>query len=192
MRPYAQTGCACQGRWSKEILLRGIQEDLFTVEGFAFFRQEVQRLLAERRRSHNLETESQATELKEVEKEIANLLAAIKMGILTSTTKAELERLEDRRAELLTKKPSAPKTVQNILPRVLDGFRSAITNLGEMSKEHVAEAQRGLLSLLGGKPIILHPTHDGTLEAELAGDYAGLVQLMGGQKLNNLGCGGRI
>jgi hypothetical protein len=64
--------------------------------------------------------------------------------------------------------------------------------LQEISKDYVAEARRGLSMLLGGKPVSLHPRADGTLEAELAGDYAGLVQLLVGQKLNNLGCGGRI
>ena len=40
-------------RLVEQTLLRGIQEDLFTKEGFAFFRQEVRRVLAERRKRNS-------------------------------------------------------------------------------------------------------------------------------------------
>jgi hypothetical protein len=43
--------------------------------------------------------------------------------------------------------------------------------------------------LLGGQPITLIPTDDGGLEAEMTGDYAGLLRLLNGRdKLNNYGC----
>jgi len=45
---------------------------------------------------------------------------------------------------------------------------------------------------VGGQPISLIPTDNGGLEAEMTGDYAGLVRLIEEDKLNNSGCGGSI
>jgi len=170
-------------------LLRGIREDLFTEKGFAFFRQEVRRVLAERRK----ETHTQA-DLRRVEAEINSVVRAIKVGIWTATTKSELELLEAEKARLLARQPTRPAlpAVEVLLPRLEEQFQAAIENLAKLQEDRIAEARRGLQLLLGGQPITLHPTADGGLEAELTGDYAGLVRLIGEEKLNNSGCGGKI
>jgi DNA invertase Pin-like site-specific DNA recombinase len=79
-------------------LLRGIREDLFTEEGFAFFRQEVSRVLAERRNTTCTQADRVQADLRRVDEEIVNVLRAIKAGILTSSTKSELELLETEKA----------------------------------------------------------------------------------------------
>ena len=175
-------------------LLRGIQEDLFTEEGFAFFRLEVRRVLAERRNETRTQADQVQTDLRRVDEEIKNVLRAIKAGIWTATTKSELEILETQKARLLSRQPTRPAlpAVAVLLPRLEEQFRAAVENLAKLQEGRIAEARRGLRLLLGGQPITLHPTADGGLEAELTGDYAGLVRLIGEEKLNNSGCGGRI
>lgn len=79
-----------------------------------------------------------------------------------------------------------------LLLRLEEQFQAAVENLAKLQEGRIAEARRGLQLLLGSQPIILHPTADGGLEAEMTGDYAGLVRLIGEEKLNNSGCGGRI
>lgn len=181
-------------RLLEHTLLRGIREDLFTKEGFDFFRNEVRRVLVERRIKTCAQADRIQIDLRRVEAEIVNVLRAIKTGILTSSTKSELERLETEKASLLGRQttPPALHAVDMLLPRIEEQFRSAIENLAQMQEGRIAEARRGLHSLLGGQAITLHPTDDGRLEAEMTGDYAGIVRLMGKDKLNNSGCGGRI
>jgi hypothetical protein len=175
-------------------LLRGIREDLFTEEGFVFFRQEVCRVLTERRNESRTQADQVQVLLRQVEAEINNVLKAIKAGIWTSTTKSELEILEAEKARLFAQQPtrSAPPAVEVLLPRLEEQFRVAVENLAKLQEGRIAEARRGLQLLLGGQPITLHPTADGGLEAELTGDYAGMVRLIGEEMLNNSGCGGRI
>ena len=175
-------------------LLRGIREDLFTEEGFVFFRQEIRRVLTVRRNETRTQADRIQASLRQIETEINNVLKAIKAGIWTGTTKSELEILEAEKARLLAQQPtrSAPPAVEVLLPRLEEQFRAAVENLAQLHEGRIAEARQGLRLLLGGQPITLHPTADGGLEAELTGDYAGMVRLVGEEKLNNSGCGGRI
>ena len=65
-------------------------------------------------------------------------------------------------------------------------FKSLVDNLATVTQHQVDKA-RGMLKELVGGQILLHPTSNGTeryLTAELSGDYAGLVRLVCGPKLN--------
>ena len=59
----------------------GFWKDLFSEEGFAFFRQEVRRVLAERRKETCTQADRVQTDLRRVEAEIVNVLRAIKAGV---------------------------------------------------------------------------------------------------------------
>ena len=77
-----------------------IQEYLFNEEGYAIVRQEVALVLAERRRSRKPDVTKANARLHVVEHELANLLAAIKQGVITVTTKSELVKLEAEEKQL--------------------------------------------------------------------------------------------
>jgi hypothetical protein len=82
-------------------LLASIQRDLFTEEGLAIFTAEVNRLIAERCRTHTPDRMRAKTELQAAEEEIENIMRAIKAGIFTPSTKAALEEAEAKRSRLL-------------------------------------------------------------------------------------------
>src|SRR5262249_20135217 len=77
---------------AESILLAPIQTDLFTDEGYALFRQTFVKSLAALHRAKVSDQGSTQKRLADVEREIAHIMDAIKRGILTVTTKAELEK----------------------------------------------------------------------------------------------------
>lgn len=119
----------------ESVLLAAIQRDLFTEEGFTVFRQEVTRLLAARRRPT-----PPVSRLKQVEQEIENILAAIKQGILTPTTKAALEHAESEREQL--RREERPDSVVRLLPNLRERFKTLVATLGAIPSEHVDKARR--------------------------------------------------
>ena len=148
------------------------------------------RLLAEHNRHRQPVYEQAQRELAKVESEIRNIVAAIKAGILTPTTKQELEKLEAERTRLSqdqqTRSAQLDK-VAAILPRAAERYRRLADDLSALSLKHVAQAREQIRTLVG--PIRLAPMADGYLEAILTGRYAGLLKLVVGGKLNNVVAG---
>ena len=114
---------------------------------------------------------------------------ATKAGILTPTTKAELERAERERDRLqgqLKAKATNGDKLAVLLPNLKERSAMVLTNLATtMKHQHMDEARETLL----GREIVLHPSADGVerfLTAELSGDYAGVVRLV---MVNNRGGG---
>ena len=157
-------------------LLESIKHDLFTEPYIRLFKQETAKLLAERKRKI---TDKKAIDRKlaKAEQEIDNLLSAIKAGIVTASTKSELEKLEAERERLLSQlKVDTRKLdkVGHILPRAVDRFKEIVDNLETVTLRDVARARTQIGHLLG--EITLH-AKNGYLEAELAGDFAGMLKL---------------
>jgi site-specific DNA recombinase len=92
------------------------------------------------------------SQLAKVEGEIANIMTAIKQGILTATTKAELARAEAERTKLQeaikTRATKADK-LATLLPRAAECYRAVVNNLGGLSKTHVAQAREQIRELVG-------------------------------------------
>ncbi len=178
----------------EERLLDGIKHDLFSPAAIAEFKREVARLLAERRKNQGTGRVPQQRELAAVEKEIENIMAAIKAGILTPTTKAELERAETERNRLqaaLGADTRAADRVMEFLPRAVR-YRELVAQLGTTVQRDIDRARAQIRTLLGGQ-VLLTPTDQGYLEAEMAGNPAELLKLASnGANLNLHGSGGRI
>ena len=77
-------------------LLARIKEDLLCEEGIELFLKETQRLLQQTLNP----TKDLGKQLRQIKKEIQNVLKAIKAGILTESTETELRRLEAKKKEL--------------------------------------------------------------------------------------------
>jgi DNA invertase Pin-like site-specific DNA recombinase len=166
----------------ESVLLASIQHDLFTQQGFTVFKQEVTRLLAERRRTQAPDQERATRRLEQVEREIANIMTAIKQGILTASTKAELEKAEAERGwlqGLIKTRTDKADNLALLLPNLKEQFTVLVANLATVTHQHVDRARAMLKSLLG-RQIALHQCADGAdryLTAEVSGNYAGLLRL---------------
>ena len=158
-------------------LLAALKNRLFTAEGINLFKAEVRRLLAERRADRGRDAKKVEAELARVEKEIANIVTAIKAGIFTPTTKAALEKAEAERTRLERAAVGPAPGLENIeemLPRAVDTYRDLIENFEDVVMSRVSEARNQIKALVG-REIPLHPTEAGGLEAVIQGDYAGLL-----------------
>ena len=171
----------------ESVILEAIQRDLFTEEGLAVFTAEVTRLLAMRPRTPDV---AQAkTRLQAVEQEITHIMAAIRQGIITASTKEALEQAEAERAHLHQIVQGPYKKLEKItrfLPDLATRFKMLVTDLATVTQFQVDKARGMLRELVGGR-ILLYPAADGAdryLMAELTGDYAGLLRLVCGPKLN--------
>jgi hypothetical protein len=115
-------------------------------------------------------------------------MTAIKAGILTVSTKAELERAEAERATLIQTVKGRTKLLDKVvtfLPNMEKRFKLLIDDLITVTQPQVDKA-RGILRELVGGQIQLHAASDGAeryLTAELTGDYSGLVGLVLGPKI---------
>ena len=167
---------------AEQKLLAGIRQDLFTPEGLDLFIKESARLLTEQRRQRQPDRR-----LNEVEREISNIMTAIKAGILTATTKSELEKAESERDRLQSASEQQVDKVVTMLPRAKERYQALVEGIGTLSATHLPQAREQVRTLVGD--IRLTPTKAGYLEATLTGRYEGLVKLLG---LNRGGCGGRI
>lgn len=170
---------------AESVLLAAIQNDLFNEEGYAVVRQEVAHLLAARRRK-GLNLTDMKARLVQVEQAIAHLVEAIKQGIITTSTKAELVKLEGEQQQLqesLGSTQSKADKVTEFIPDLIGRFKGAVADLATVTQRNVDKA-RGDLRILMGEQIYLHPTADGQerfLTAEVSGDYEGLYRLVTGK-----------
>lgn len=128
----------------EERLLEGIKRDLFTPEAIDLFKRETSRLLAQRRARRAPERGKINKRLAEVENEITNIMTAIKAGILTPTTKAELERAESERADLmkaLKANASGIEQAPSVLPHAVDRYRDLVIDLETVTLGNVGRAR---------------------------------------------------
>ncbi len=174
--------------------LDGLRRELFTEDRYALFVKEMTRLLAERKRQQGPDRGRAQQELATVESEITNLLNAIKRGIVTVSTKAELETLEAKRERLHARLQDGAEKFDKVvalLPRVKERYEALVQNLAHIPQRHIEPMREQIKSLVG--EITLRPKAEGYLEAEMVGRYDGLLKLaVGGNIRNVVGCGGRI
>ena len=162
-------------------LLDGIKRDLFTDEGITLFIKETTRLLTEQNTALGAERERAEKRQAEIEQHIAHVMTAIKAGIITASTKAELEKLEAQRttvAQELREETVGSKTLAIMLPRAVERFKRLVRQLEHVTAGHVVAVRPHLRALLGGH-VTLYPHADGYLNAEVTGEYSGLIKMCG-------------
>ena len=161
----------------EKTLLARIKEDLLCEEGIELFLKETQRLMNQQPSP----TQDLGKQLRQIEKEIHNVLKAIKAGILTESTEAELRRLEAKKKELETllhEKNGGLLNGQQFIPAARACFQNLVNNLENVEAACLSPIREQIKTLVGGA-IKLHPTDKGYLQAELAGDYAWFLKLTG-------------
>jgi DNA invertase Pin-like site-specific DNA recombinase len=172
--------------------LDGLKRELLTPERLELALKEMARLFAERQKQERPERTRLERQLSEVESQLKNLLAAIKQGIYTMSTKLELEALEAKHDQLQSRLRQGMQRgdqVIALLPRAKERYEAVVSRLNTASPRHIDAMREQIRELVGD--IRLLPTAEGYLEAEMRGRYEGLLKLAVGSK-NSVGCGGRI
>jgi site-specific DNA recombinase len=146
---------------AEHALLANVREQFLTEAAF----QRVQRQVAIALKQQSPNTDSAKRRLQAAEKVHTNIMAAIRAGILTPSTKAELQKAE---ADIATAKQElqAVEAFQpaQIIPRLRDEWRGVVAALGEKSR-NLPAARSALQSLLG--PVIVK-TENGAIFGEIA------------------------
>lgn len=107
--------------------------------------------------------------IAKIDREIGNVMAAIRQGIVTESTKNDLLRLEDEKHDLTAKLASKPgDTPIRFHPKMADIYRQKIDNLIDTLKQpetrvEAAEILRGLVD-----EVRLTPREEGTHPASTA------------------------
>jgi site-specific DNA recombinase len=114
----------------EEQCLAALRDDLLTPEALKRIIEKTTRLLAERNRARHPAGEHMQRQLAKVEGEIMNIMTAIRAGILTASTKVELDRAKAKRARLqgaLAAQLTKADKVVTLLPRVAERYRALMT-----------------------------------------------------------------
>jgi site-specific DNA recombinase len=159
-------------------LIEAIRGDLLSKEAVDAFIKETAILLRQAELDVQPQHKAMERQLVEAERSIANIMAAIKAGIITTSTKAELEKAEAARSEAeatLKAKASATKELPCLLPRAAERYRALVKDLGSTLQRDVAQARHHLKTLLG--TINLVPQPEGHLVAELRHNREGIAHL---------------
>lgn len=158
--------CSSRLRFSRldaeHALLAGVRAELNTPEAFAAF----QRAAAAKMRRHAPDMDALKRRLAEVEREHGNVLAAIRAGIITPSTKAELERLErgvvDAKRAIAAAEQLQPA---KILPRAREVWTRMLDRLADVRDKPAA---REALRTLVGNSIVVRANENGDPVAEVA------------------------
>jgi site-specific DNA recombinase len=133
-------------------LLSGISEELCRPEWEAQFVAECRSLLAARNAEANADRRRYAKRLAKLSGEKSNLVKAIKAGILTATTKAELEAIEAEEARLTV--DPIPAEVVGIFPRAVEHYRALVRDLPATLAKDPRRARNRLREFLGGDIVL--------------------------------------
>jgi site-specific DNA recombinase len=172
----------------EESVLGGLKAKLMhpdlVKEFVAEYHREINRLAAAR----DIDRQGFAKELGVVEREIREIIGAIKSGIRSATMASELEGLENRKEELQRKLAAKPEPPIRLHPNLAEVYRRQVENLREaLSREDAREEAvailRGLIDQIRLEPV------DGRLGIYLVGNLAAILGLCTKKHPGSMGAG---
>ena len=116
-------------------LIEAIRGNLFSEEAVETFVKETAALLKQIQAESQPNQEAFKRQLARAEKDIANIMAAIKAGIITPTTKTELQKAEADKAgaeQALKLEATPTEKLPDLLPRAIERYKSFLNDLGEV------------------------------------------------------------
>lgn len=169
-------------------LLSSIKTQLLTSENLDAFKLAASQAIDARRAS--ADTESLRKRLKEAVEVRGNVLEAIKQGIATPAVREAMEAAESEIATLKKRVAQADTlNVSSILPRAVERYQQAVTQLQDTLTEQVEQA-RHIIKTLFGDTIRIHRMGD-HLEAELPDHVSSFLTNTLNLRVDLHGCGGR-
>jgi site-specific DNA recombinase len=147
---------------AERLLLAGVREQLLSEDGFRAF----QAAAKEKMRRHATDTGALQRNLAHVEREHENVMNAIRAGVITPSTKAELVRLEEAVADARRAVDAAGQLQPaKILPRVREVWERMVARMADVRDKPAARI--ALRSLLGDT-IAVYRNENGDPVAEIA------------------------
>lgn len=144
----------------EDAMLEQIRAELLTPAAFKEFEREARRLI----KSSKPDLRSLDKALKKAEAERENIMSAIRAGIVTESTKAELVDAESRVAEARQAIDAVSETsVDQLIPRAREVWKRCVAELQEI--RDVPQAREAIRDILGGE-IVVKEKAPGILIAE--------------------------
>lgn len=163
-------------------IFSSFKEFLFTPTHLTTFEQVVKKTMKEAIKAKQSLNDCDEQRLKAVEKQIENLINAIKMGIVTSSVQEELKTLEQQKTEYAKRVNVEWQEIDQIhavMPEIKKSFTDILNSEKPVPQEHVAKL-RSRLQMILGQSIRLSPQKaQNSLKAEIQGRYSGLLKLSG-------------
>ena len=154
----------------EELLLQGIKRDLLSDEGFRVFEEEVHRILAEAQP----DPRGALRAIVRAEKEVENIMAAIRQGIVTPTTLGALQDAEAKlQAAQASKREIEKLQPADVIPRVRELHQKLVSELEQL--EDVSAAREAIRAIVG--EIRLVPEGDELVAEMTSAGLAGACQL---------------
>lgn len=171
----------------EERLLQSIKAQLLAPDNFEKFKQAAVEAIESRNATSRLQ--QVRGELKEAERELSNLIAAIKKGVVTPTTARAMTETEERVSELNEEiEQIGAWRVSGILPRALERYQEAVRQLEARLGDHVEPAREILKSIIGER-VRIHRQED-HLIAEIPNPVGALLAKSLNQQVDLSGSGG--
>jgi site-specific DNA recombinase len=175
-------------RKAEKKLLDVVRQQLLTPEACVVFMGEVKKQLHARAAEMRTSINQAQRDADALQREIDNIMTAIKAGVVTPTTRAALEAAEGKKAKADTRLQTvmalderAITRMTEAMPDVLDRYRKTLDNIGTALEAKLEHSRMLLQTLLG--EITLHKEKHG-LEAVLNLDW--LETLSGSEELEKL------
>jgi DNA invertase Pin-like site-specific DNA recombinase len=171
----------------EERLLHSIKSQLLAPGSFEKFKKAAVEVIESRNATSRLQ--QVRDELKEAERELGNLLDAIKQGVVTPTTTSAMRETEARISELNEEiEQLGTWRVSGILPRALERYQEAVQQLEARLGDHVEPAREILKSIIGER-VRIHRQED-HLIAEIPNPVGALLAKSLNQHVDLSGSGG--
>ena len=171
-------------------LLEVIKQELLTPEASQQFMVEVKNELMSKAKDFHVDVEQAQTEVKKSQREIDNIMAAIKAGVLTESTREGLLVAEGRKAHAQKRLETASLMderavgrLMDMLPKALERYCQTVDGLETVLGSNLEHSRTILKDLLGD--IQLSPEKHG-LEAELRIDWAKSLSLGASEEAEKL------
>jgi site-specific DNA recombinase len=160
----------------EETVLSGLKDNLLQPELIQEFVKTFQQEFNRLRRQEANEQAAAHAELTKIERQMRNIIEAVKAGMFAPAMKDELVALETRKAQLVELAHDRAEEPFLLHPGLADVYRKKVEKLTEaLNKEELRpEATEALRSMI--QEIRLIP-RDGELEIELVGEIAGILAM---------------
>ncbi|WP_313352174.1 recombinase family protein [Paracoccus sp. (in: a-proteobacteria)] len=161
-------------------VLDGLRDKLLHPELIAAFVEEYRKAFNAAAGDRSGAQDNATRELKQIEKKITGILAAIEDGMYHPSMKAKMADLENRKTRLTAFLEDSPEPpALRLHPRLSDLYREKIANLSKALQEPgmKLEATQLLRSLITEIRMLPDSTAPGGHEIELVGELAGILAL---------------